>query len=178
MNFVLVIEILKNSRIITYMRYFFLTVVILIIGFYLHENWSEVKNIPYPNFHWLILLCLIVPLPFLVNGWLHYHVLKHFGLILPFKEWFGLSVMNTFMNYALPFQGGIGFRSIYLKTKYDFKFSLFISLLTIVNVIIGLTNTITGLLCALMLKNNIPYRHFSIIVVIFCFVLFCICGLF
>jgi len=52
-----------------------------------------------------------------------------FYLNLGFKEWFGLTVINTMISYYTPARGGLIARAYYLNRKYDLPYSKYMSLL-------------------------------------------------
>lgn len=52
-----------------------------------------------------------------------------FHLSLKFKEWFGLTVVNTMISYYTPVRGGLFARAYYLKKKYDLSYSRYLALL-------------------------------------------------
>jgi len=49
--------------------------------------------------------------------------LSHFGINLNFKEWFGLSAVNTLANLVFPLKTGTLLKATYLKKKYNFEIS-------------------------------------------------------
>lgn len=50
-----------------------------------------------------------------------------FRIDLKFAEHFSISVVTSFGNMFLPMKGGAGFRAVYLKERYDFDYSYFVS---------------------------------------------------
>ena len=58
-----------------------------------------------------------------INGYVGFLTLNAFNIKQPFKEWFGLSFVNTLFNYLLPFKVGTVVKATYLKKKYDFAIS-------------------------------------------------------
>jgi uncharacterized membrane protein YbhN (UPF0104 family) len=64
-----------------------------------------------------------------VNGLFLREFTSKFGIDLTILEWFGLSVVTTMGNYITPFSGGMLVRATYLKRKYAFPYSKFMSML-------------------------------------------------
>lgn len=57
------------------------------------------------------------------------YLLQVFGLVVPFREWFGLTVCNTMFSYYFPAKGGLAIRAVYLKQRYRFPYTSHVSLL-------------------------------------------------
>lgn len=57
------------------------------------------------------------------------YLLEVFELVVPFREWFGLTVCNAMFSYYLPVRGGGALRAVYLKHRYGFPYSRYASLL-------------------------------------------------
>lgn len=56
-------------------------------------------------------------------------LLEIFCLDLRFKEWFGLTVINTMISYYTPVRGGLVARAYYLNRKYNLSYSRYAALL-------------------------------------------------
>jgi uncharacterized membrane protein YbhN (UPF0104 family) len=54
---------------------------------------------------------------------------RKFGILLTFREWFGLAAITTMGNYITPFSGGLLIRATYLKKKHNMPYAQFTSLL-------------------------------------------------
>lgn len=114
------------------------------IGIYLYVNrtiFLELKNIR------------LLPLVFITL--LHIISLYNNGialklLALPFKiklkNYFLLSIASTFFNLITPFKGGAGIRAIYMKKRYQLKYSEFAAALFGNYVIISLVTALLGLI--------------------------------
>lgn len=55
-------------------------------------------------------------------------VLGSFGIKLRFREWFGLGIYASLINYVLPFRSGLLIKAVYLKRVHAFSYSRFIGL--------------------------------------------------
>jgi uncharacterized protein (TIRG00374 family) len=102
---------------------------------------------------------------FSVNGLVNKILLKEFKIYLTFKEWFGLSVINTIGNYVAPFRGGAISNALYLKKKYQFSYSAFLSLLSATYIIVFWVNSLLGIVALIFVK--IFYNKFSNTIFIF-----------
>jgi uncharacterized protein (TIRG00374 family) len=54
---------------------------------------------------------------------------KLYGANLEFKEWFGLNYVVTLGNYLTPFKAGTSAMAVYLKKKYGFPYTFWVSLI-------------------------------------------------
>ena len=89
-----------------------------------------------------------------------------FGLHLPFREWFGLTAVNSMFSYYLPARAGLFVRGAYLKKKYGFPVAdytaLVISTQLISLVVGGLVGT--ALVSAYGAESG---RYYSLLLVVF-----------
>ncbi len=75
-------------------------------------------------------LCILVILGIVFTGILgltNQRLVAVFGINLTAKEWFGLAVLTTAGNYFMPLRGGASVRAVYLKKRYNFLYSEFLS---------------------------------------------------
>ena len=79
-----------------------------------------------------------------INGFQFNYLTKIFQLDLPVKEWFGLAMINNFYNLVTPFRGGFIVKAVYLKKKYDFAYTNFVSVQGAFQIFVLLTAGITG----------------------------------
>ncbi len=125
-----------------------LTIVIVALFFYLNgQDLIAVRVI-----HWNMLtfspLCLF--LFFYFNGVLNNICFRLYGVNLKFKEWFGLSVLNSFLNIVTPFRGGAIATGVYLKKKHNFSYGQFFAVMVASTLLIILVNLILALALLLM----------------------------
>jgi uncharacterized membrane protein YbhN (UPF0104 family) len=80
------------------------------------------------------------------NGLFIKYALRSYAIELGWRDWLSISIATSAMNYVLPFRGGSGFRALYLKVRYNFAVTDFLSTLSgmflihfVVNGGIGLT---------------------------------------
>lgn len=94
------------------------------------------------------------------------------GAKLKFIEYTSISIASSFLNTFLPFQGGIGLRAIYLKSRYNFDYTLFISTLAGNYIIIFNVVSIIGLVGMIILYFK--YLCFSLTIFLICMLIFII----
>lgn len=136
-----------------------LLLIILILAFlyYLITHISDFKSLQITKPLNLIPLIIISFIVILSNGLIIKYLLGAFNLKLKIKEWLGLSIITTFYNLITPFRGGLIAKAAYLKKKYNFAITHFVSMMAGVYVINFLAASFLGLISLLLiyLKFNI-----------------------
>jgi len=146
--------------------YKILIYIIVFIGsvYFLYKSKDEFSELRIQN-HILILPLIILNILFFIsNGLVTKIIIKIFDIHLSFKEWFGLSVTNTLGNYISPFRGGLISNALYLKKRYSFSYSSFISMLSGTYIIIFWINSLVGIISLIL--TNIFYDIYSSIILI------------
>ena len=92
------------------------------------EVLMSLRQIAWYDLVGLILLSMLI---MLILGVQFKYLILIFGLNLPFREWLGLTAINTMCNYYLPARGGLIVRGAYLKHQYNFPFSRYTSLVMV-----------------------------------------------
>jgi len=130
-----------------------LVLLILFVWFavYFYQKIEEFRHLKIVNITYLIPLCLLSTLFLITNGLVLKYFLEPFKVRLKFKEWFGLSVINTMGNYLTPFGGGAMAKAVYLKKLHQFSYSYFLSTLAGVYIIVFLVNSFVGIFTMLAL---------------------------
>lgn len=128
-----------------------LTVVILLLfGFYLYRNPEIINEILSTNWVYIVLIMGIYLLVFLFEGLFIKTSLSIFEKRIKVKESFFLATVSRIGNYLLPMRAGAVFRATYLKKKYEFPYSNFLSTFYGYYVIFFLTNSIISILILLL----------------------------
>ncbi len=96
---------------------------------------------------------LIYLLIFFLEGLFILVTLKTFDKVIGRKESFFLATVSRIGNYLLPMRAGAIFRATYLKKKYSFSYSNFLSTLYGYYIIFFLTNALVALI-VLLLKDS------------------------
>ena len=120
------------------------------------EVFVSLQQIAYFDFILLLLLSLLI---ILTLGIQFNYLIRIFGLHLSFREWFGLTVVNTMFNYYLPAHGGLVMRGAYLKRKYNFPWSQYTSLMVVSQLVMLGIVALLGLVF-LIASNEIGSEHY------------------
>jgi uncharacterized protein (TIRG00374 family) len=137
--------------------------IIIFIVFYLYKNINSFKSLKNINYLYLIPIGILTILSLYINGIALNLYTKPFNLSL--KEHFSMSLATSFLNLITPFRGGMGFRAIYLKKKYDFPYSKFIATLFGNYIIIFIIISILGIISTIFfyLQTNIFIFNFFLL---------------
>ena len=155
-----------------------ITSVLLVIGFIVWgsvyigrhpENLTALGNISLPSLITLVLLGLVKLLAMGMFTWINLGVL---GVRLDFWEWYGLSAMTVMGNYLLAFRGGAAIRGVYLKSKHQFPYSLFISTVASLYLLTFPTNALLGVVTQVGLYFSLHIFSWPL----FAFLLICFVG--
>lgn len=96
-------------------------------GWYGYRHWQELSalgDVPW----WVVMtLCAATAGTVVCNGLYIKFVLSAFGIDLPAKEWIALTVATSLLNFISPMRGGSAMRAVYLKARYRFSFTDFVS---------------------------------------------------
>lgn len=146
--------------------------VLLFIGFVyiVLQNKEEFLVLKIKNIWYSVpaLGCMI--LFYLTNGYISKVLLDIFHIRLPFMEWFGLSLINAMGNMLAPFRGGSVANAVYLKKKYRFPYSKFVSNLSALYIIIFWVNSLIGIISCIYIYLN--YDVYDIVISSFFVLLF------
>ena len=129
-----------------YIKIFITIGVLLLFGIYIWRNPDilvSLKDLNPISFLMIMILFLIV---FLFEGLFIKITLQAFNKKITVKESFYLSTISRIGNYLLPMRAGAIFRAAYLKKKYDFDYSKFLSTLYGYYIILFLLYSIIGIL--------------------------------
>jgi uncharacterized membrane protein YbhN (UPF0104 family) len=107
------------------------------------ENLTALGNISAGS---LVALAWLALLKLATMGMFTWINLDALGVRLGFWEWYGLSAMTAMGNYLIAFRGGAAIRGVYLKSKYNFPYSLFLSTIASLYLLTFPTNAFLGLL--------------------------------
>ncbi|MDX9970609.1 MAG: lysylphosphatidylglycerol synthase transmembrane domain-containing protein [Candidatus Gracilibacteria bacterium] len=124
---------------------------------------------------YIIPISLLILISLYINGIALNLYTKPFNLYI--KEHFQMSLSTSFLNLITPFRGGMGFRALYLKKKYNFSYSKFASSLLGNYVIIFIIISFLGILASLyfLIKEKIFVSNFfAFFLIIFLITLFSI----
>lgn len=112
---------------------------------YVSNYFDEVRDTLSISFEKIIILLLLVLIEIIINGYIVNIVLHSFGIKLVFHEWFGLSSVTSMANLLIPFAGGVGIRAAYLKSKFNFPITSFLSTVAATHIIHLLVRSLIGM---------------------------------
>jgi len=160
-------------------KIFQILVLLILIGWfasYFYQHIEEFRELKIVAPFFLVPIFLLTTLFLINNGLVLKYFLEPFNIKLKFKEWLGLSVINTMGNYLTPFRGGTAAKAFYLKTRYRFSYSYFLGTLAGMTIIAFLINSFVGLLTTILLYYI--YGFFNILIfAIFLFVFLFLLGI-
>jgi len=111
---------------------------------FIKGNWNDFSKIKDVSVFDFVLLATIALVYVVAQGLILKEIVVPFNIRLKWKEWFGIVIVTLLGNYIVPF-GGLGFRGAYLKTRYSFDYTHFLSTLSIVYLLEFLVFTFGGL---------------------------------
>jgi len=131
-----------------------LVLVILIgwFGVYFYQNIDEFRELKIVNGWYLVPIILFSIVGFLNSGLILKYFLIPFGVILKFREYFGLAVVNNMANYLTPFRGGIVVKAAYLKKIHNFSYAHFLSMFAGTNIVLFLVTSFVGIVTVLLFR--------------------------
>jgi len=101
--------------------------VLAISYYYLKDNFIHLNNLKIKNIFLLFPIALLILLILFINGLILKYLLIPHSVNISLKESFLISVLTCFGNFFMPFRGGAFMRAMYLKKKYKYEVSSFLS---------------------------------------------------
>ena len=135
-------------------KYLKVVITIGVLGYfidYFFNHKSDLEVVFHIPLRYLIVIFLLTSLSFFINGIFIKVTLKSFKKVISVLESFYVSVMSSLGNYFLPLHGGTVIRSVYLKKKFNFPYTHFISTLYGYYIIVFLVNSFMGLISLLVI---------------------------
>lgn len=146
---------LNVVKIFMYKKYIKVSITILFsffFCFYFKNNSEDFYRVTRIPLYYLMIMITFVSLGLFLNGFFIKIILKNFDKKLTTLESFYVSIISSLGNYFLPMRGGAAIRSVYLKKKFDFSYSLFISTLYGNYIIVFLINSFLALISLLLIQ--------------------------
>jgi len=148
---------------------------LLILGFlawYLYKNqdvFQSLKNIRWQQIVWIALLDLAA---FFVNTVMNYAMLKRLEPRISFRDCYALQYVNSMLNKILPTIGaGAAYRAVYLKQRYQFSYSHFVSALAGLYVVNFVATPLLAFLCMGIIYARSGIFNLGLILVFLAFLL-------
>lgn len=144
-----------------------ITVIVLtLFGVYLYRNPEIINGILSTNWVYIVLIMGVYLLVFLFEGLFIKTSLGIFEKRIKVKESFFLATVSRIGNYLLPMRAGAMFRATYLKKKYEFPYSNFLSTFYGYYVIFFLTNSLISIFI-LLFKYQLDGKLFLPLILFF-----------
>jgi uncharacterized protein (TIRG00374 family) len=134
-----------------------LLIFIIFFSYYFYINIESFRQLNVENWEYIIIIAFLFTTALFFNGLFMRSLLKPFKIKIKIFEAFGISIITRFYNTITPFRGGAGVRAIYLRKKYNFSYSHFLSTLSATYVINIFISSILGLITLGLIYN---YQNF------------------
>ena len=121
---------------------------VLFMYSYVRNNLSDFTKISEISLPYVLLIGCVCLAMLVVNGFFLKVLTVSFGINLNFFEYFSISIITSFGNIFLPMKGGAGFRAVYLKSRYDFDYSYFLSSLAANYLVVFGVTSVAALGCS------------------------------
>ncbi len=123
----------------------------IIFLFYFYWNRQDFAKLVEIELYYIISIILLKLIILFFNGLCISVFLRGYKLYMPLLESYYLSYITTWGNYFGPLQSGLGLRALYLKRKYDFPLSLFLTTMYGNYILVFFVNGIISLLTLAMI---------------------------
>lgn len=145
-------------------------------GWYGYHHRHELQVLGQTPLWSLVALAAAAAGAMVCNGLYIKYVLRAFGVDLPAREWLALTAATSILNYISPMRGGAAMRAVYLKARYQFSFTDFLSTLSAMGLMYGLIHAAMGLVGAALLWRSafrppLPLIAFFVVVALAAIVL-------
>ncbi len=113
-----------------------------------HEELKQLLSVPVSA---IVTITLLKILGIFANGFFTKFILDAFNKKISVKETSYLAWLTSVGNFFGPILGGASIRAVYLKKKFDFEYSKFISTLYGIYIITFFVSSIVGIACVILL---------------------------
>lgn len=142
------------------------TIILILFTIYLYTNPQIIDGLISVKTIYILLIMGLYLLIFFVEGVFIQVTLDIFKKKVDTKESFFLATISRIGNYLLPMRAGAVFRAAYLKKKFNFDYSNFLSTLYGYYIIFFLTNSVLALLI-LLIKWFIQDQQYMLLITFF-----------
>lgn len=149
---------MKAGKIAPYL----VTLLFLFLGIrYIYANIDKFSEVTIESTYGIIGVVITLLAVFFLNGIIFQKLVEIFRIRMNLLEALALSFVTTMGNYIVPYVGGMGFRGAYLKKKYDFPISWFMSTVAAVGLLSLIISAVMGLLVILVMSSLSGYLHLT-----------------
>ena len=131
-----------------------LTITIALAIYFIITNINSFKQLQITNPINILLQITISLATILILALINKTLLKSLKVNLSLKESTNISILNSFYNLITPFRGGIAARAIYLKNKYNLKYTNFLGLVATSTLLVILISSILGIIATLLIYKQ------------------------
>jgi uncharacterized protein (TIRG00374 family) len=160
----------KGKNLIKKYKVFVLFVFIAWFIYFFNQNFDEFKKLSLSNPQHIIPIFFLVVFQYFIIGSITKNLVKPLKLKLRSVEAFGLSIVSGFYNMIAPFRAGMAVRALYLKKKYNFLYSDFVSALFVNYILIFWIGGFLGILSIFLIyisENVLNLLILSLFILIF-----------
>ena len=155
----------SNRKRLTLITYLLGVIVLGLLGWYLYRNREVFESLRNITFWQVAFILLTETVSILLGSLMNYSLIRRFGYHVSYRDSVLLQYINNFLNKVLPtIGGGAAFRGVYLKKKYAFPYSQFVSTLSGFYVISFVAIASIGLFC--MLIFYLQYRAVNWVIIL------------
>jgi len=107
----------------------FFVLFLLLAGWYFYQHRSNLYLFDNIGVGDVIIIVMLSVMTFSLLGIQFNTITKIYRISLGFKEWFGLTIVNTMVSYYTPVKAGVAVRAFYLKKTHGLSYPNYTSLL-------------------------------------------------
>lgn len=148
-------------------------IVLLFLGLFITRYWEDFRSIQIVNPQAVIPISIFILIFLVINGLINQVILRGYKVPVPLSVSVGLASANSVGNLLIPMRGGTVSNAVFLKKKYDFSYSLFLSLLSAIYIVVFWTSSLFGIIIMLLQKfvrnQEIPLNLFIFFLLVFIF---------
>lgn len=144
--------------------------VVLFFIYYFLKNKEDFLNVLTIPFEYLLVIVLLNFSILVLNGLVLKVILRSFSIVISLPKATFLSVVSALGNLYLPMRGGTVGQSVYLKKRFKFPYSIFVSMLYGTYIITYTISSFAAILALLFIQKNTGF--FSIPLFLFFLFLF------
>lgn len=130
--------------------YILQVVVIALLAWYVYQNRDPLILIKKIQWEFIVGIIVLDVASYLVTTFINYSMISRLNKNVTFLDSLMLQYVNSLLNKVLPtIGGGAAFRAYYLKEKYQFPYTQFVSTIAGLYIISFSTTSLIGILCLL-----------------------------
>ncbi len=142
------------------------------LGFYFVKNQEELNQLLAVPPLAVVAIALLKITGMFVNGFFTKFIMGAFDKKISIKETTFLAWLTSVGNFFGPILGGASIRAVYLKKKFDFEYSKFLSTLYGLYIVNFSVSALFGIVCSLLLANRGSLSNYLLPLIVFLVILF------